>query len=151
MARDVSLAMYNRWHNPVFLNAANAQQFQMDAMKALLDKYGIADPVADNTPGVFMDSHYTELYNTMVARGMTSMDHALSVGANLEDRTIYAMNTMMATTDNDDMMAVYQNMMVSSQNHMRAYVGMMEGQGMSYNPQYISHEEMERIMMMPWQ
>ena len=151
LARDVSRALYNRWHNPVFLNSANAQQAQMDTMKTLLDKYGIADPVVDNTPGTFSDPHYTELYNSMVARGMASMESALSMGANLEDRAIFAMNSMMAVTDNDDIMAVYQNMMVSSQNHMRTFVGMMEGQGMSYNPQYISHDEMEQIMSMPWQ
>ena len=151
LARDVSWALYNRWQQPAFLNSANAQQAQMDTMKALLDKYGIADPVVDNTPGIFMDPHYLELYNAMAAKGMTSLGNAMSVGATVEERAIYTVNNIMATADNDDMQAVYLNMMAGSRNYLRVFVGMMAGQGMYYNPQYISHDEMEEIMMMPWQ
>jgi len=151
LVRDVSLALYNRWQLPVFLNNANAWQAQMDNTKALMDKYHIADPMVDNTPGIFADPHYMELYNTMVAKGMTSLENAFSAGANMEDRVIYTMNNMMALTDNADMMVVYQYMMAGSQGHMKTFVGMMEGQGIPYNPQYISHDQMEQIMSMTWQ
>lgn len=150
LARDVYLAMYNRWQNPAFLNSANATQAHMDAMKVLLDKYGVADPVVDNTPGVFTDPRYTQLYQTMVANGMTSQENAWQVGATMEEMNIYNLNGMMAMTDNDDMQAVYQYMNTNSRSHMRAYAGMMEGNGMAYNPQYLSHDEMEEIMTMPW-
>jgi len=151
LARDVYLALYNTWHQEIFLNNANAEQIHMENIKNLLDKYGIADPVTDYTPGVFTAPHLNELYQMMVTKGMTSFENALMVGANIEDMGIFNMNRLIAQADNDDIQAVFQNSNRSSRNHLRSFSGMMGGYGMVYTPQYLTQNEMDEIMSIRWE
>ncbi len=45
LARDVYLHLYNTWGQWIFENIAASEQQHMDAVKTLLDRYGIHDPV----------------------------------------------------------------------------------------------------------
>jgi hypothetical protein len=113
LARDVYLALYNKWQHQVFSHIAQAEQRHMDAVGGLLGKYGIADPIVDNTPGAFSDQHLNDLYQSLVAKGATSQENALLVGATIEDMDIYDLNELTAQTDNDDIDAVYQNLEIA--------------------------------------
>ncbi|MBE0539627.1 MAG: DUF2202 domain-containing protein [Ignavibacterium sp.] len=44
---------WNDLHAKIFLNIPQSEQRHMDAVKALLDKYEIPDPVTDNEIGSF--------------------------------------------------------------------------------------------------
>ncbi len=45
LARDVYLYLYTHWNQWIFSNIAKSEQQHMDAVKGLLDKYDIEDPV----------------------------------------------------------------------------------------------------------
>ena len=47
LARDVYLTLFDTWGLSIFNNIAVSEQRHMDAIKNLLDKYGIEDPVED--------------------------------------------------------------------------------------------------------
>ena len=53
LARDVYIFLYDKWGSQIFNNISVSEQTHMDAIKTLLDRYGIPDPVADKGPGVF--------------------------------------------------------------------------------------------------
>ena len=53
LARDVYLTLGKTYNQKMFVNIPESEQRHMDAVKALLDKYEIPDPVTDNEIGSF--------------------------------------------------------------------------------------------------
>jgi hypothetical protein len=47
LARDVYLELYKTWDLPVFYNIAQSEQTHMDAVKTLIEKYNLKDPITD--------------------------------------------------------------------------------------------------------
>ena len=148
LARDVYLALYDKWGSRVFQNIARAEQVHMDAVGALLQTYGIEDPVAKtgDARGVFVNPDLQALYEQLVSQGSTSLVDALTVGATIEDLDIKDLNEAMARTTHDDIRQVYENLKMGSENHMRAFVSNLRAQGADYTPQYISMEEFQKIL-----
>ncbi|WP_456373041.1 DUF2202 domain-containing protein [Methanocaldococcus sp.] len=149
LARDVYLTLYNKWKLPIFKNIANAEQTHTDAIKCLLRKYNITDPVKTDEVGKFSNPKFEELYNKLVEEGSKSVVDALKVGATIEDLDIADLQYWINRTDNEDIKFVYENLMKGSRNHMRAFVRMLEQYGANYTPQYISQQEYEQIINTP--
>ncbi len=149
LARDVYLTLYEKWGLRVFSNIAQSEQTHMDAIKVLLDKYGLEDPAADNVIGVFKDQAFTDLYNSLVEKGNVSLTEALKVGATIEDLDIKDLEDEIALTDNQDIRMVFQNLMKGSRNHLRSFYGLIVANGETYEPQYISQEEFDAIVNSP--
>ncbi len=146
LARDVYLTLYEKWNLRIFQNIAQSEQRHMDAVKALLEKYGIEDPVTDDQIGVFKNQDLANFYQDLIAQGQTSVEEALKVGATIEDLDLKDLEDRMARTDNEDIQHVYQALECGSRNHLRAFVGQLAGYGETYEPQFISPEEFEGII-----
>nr|3Q4O_A Chain A, Uncharacterized protein MJ0754 [Methanocaldococcus jannaschii DSM 2661]3Q4Q_A Chain A, Uncharacterized protein MJ0754 [Methanocaldococcus jannaschii DSM 2661]3Q4R_A Chain A, Uncharacterized protein MJ0754 [Methanocaldococcus jannaschii DSM 2661] len=146
LARDVYLTLYNKWKLQIFKNIAESEQTHMDAVKYLLEKYNIPDPVKNDSIGVFSNPKFEELYKKLVEKGDKSEVDALKVGATIEDLDIADLEKWINKTDNEDIKFVYENLMKGSRNHMRAFVRMLNNYGSNYTPQYISKEEYEEII-----
>jgi hypothetical protein len=89
LARDVYQVLYEKWGAQVFGNITQSEQRHMDAIKALLDKYNLPDPVTDPSVGAFTSPEMQELYEKLVAQGEQSLVEALKVGATIEDLDLY--------------------------------------------------------------
>jgi len=146
LARDVYLTLGDLWSSPIFSNIARSEQKHMDAIKTLFDKYGLVDPVTDDTTGIFNGAEFTELYNQFIVDGNGSIENALLVGATIEDLDIADLNLLILETDNDDMLVVYQNLVKGSRNHLRAFISMLDQYGILYEPQYLSQEAFDLII-----
>ncbi len=151
LARDVYLALYETWGTKVFANIAASEVRHMAAVKWLLDKYGLGDPVGEDGPGVFSDPYFQGLYDELVAAGSISVVEALRVGATIEDLDIYDLLECLLETDNDDITRVYLHLVRGSRNHLRAFVGFLEFLGESYEAQYLTQEEVDAIIDAPWE
>lgn len=149
LARDVYVTLGNKWGLPIFTNISRSEQVHSDAVKTLLDRYGIEDPIKNDATGVFTSSHLAELYNSLVKQGSTSLMDALIVGATIEDLDIKDLNELTAKTDNEDIIVTYKNLNKGSRNHMRAFSRQISNRGGSYTTQYISKEEYETILNSP--
>jgi len=145
LARDVYLKLYEKWGIPIFNNIAQSEQTHTEAVKDLLDKYNLTDPVADDTVGVFANADLADLYDELVALGEQSKEDALRVGATIEDLDIADLEEQLALTDNADIALVYKNLQRGSRNHLRSFVGQLENMGESYAPEYISQSEYDSI------
>ena len=88
LARDVHLTLGEQWNVPVFKNIAQSESRHMRAMKMLVDKYGLEDPVTDNTVGVFASPEFSQLYRELVASGSASLADAYEVGVKIEELDI---------------------------------------------------------------
>jgi len=149
LARDVYRVLYEKWNHRVFGNIAQSEQQHMDAIKMLLDKYSLTDPVTDSTIGVFTDPGLQQLYTSLVEQGNQSLIEALKVGATIEDLDIKDLYDLLAQTDNTDTKAVYQNLAKGSRNHLRAFVSQLSTSGTIYNAQFLTAVQIDDIIASP--
>ena len=146
LARDVYLQMIAEYGSKIFYNIAESEQTHMDAIKTLLDKYGLDDPAVPIF-GVFNDTDLQVLYDELVARGDDSKLDALRVGALIEEVDIEDLQTAIDQTDKHDLERVYGNLMSGSKNHLRAFVSQIELlSGENYEAQYLPQEVVEEIL-----
>jgi hypothetical protein len=149
LARDVYLTLYQDWDHQIFQNIAQSEQRHMDAVKTLLDKYNLIDPVIDDTVGVFADLVLQNLYYELVNKGRISHVQALFVGATIEDLDIFDLKEFIQEADNVDIKTVYQNLMKGSRNHLRAFVSQLAAYGETYEAIYLTQEEIDEIVNSP--
>jgi hypothetical protein len=146
LARDVYLTLAETWQLPLFRNISGAEQRHMDSVKRLLDLYGTADPVADDSVGMFTNSTLAQLYTDLVARGNSSLVEALTVGATIEDLDLADLEEMLAVASNDHVKLVGYNLAKGSRNHLRAFMAALEAQDGAYQPQYVDQEAFDAIL-----
>ncbi len=149
LAHDVYLGMHAKWGTKVFSNISNAEQRHMDAMLCLINKYKLDDPIGDNGIGVFKNADLQALYNMLMEKGSASVEDALAVGATIEDLDIADLATRLASTDNADIKAVFNELTRGSRNHMRAYYRNLKNQGVTYVPKNISLATFNEIISTP--
>lgn len=146
LARDVYITLYNMYKIPIFNNISKSEERHMSAVKTLLDKYQLEDPVTDDSVGKFSNPKFTELYNTLVERGKKSVVEALTVGAFIEDLDIKDLQDAISRTNKSDIKIVYENLMNGSKNHIRSFIGQLQRYGQTYTPTYITQEELKEIL-----
>lgn len=147
MARDVYLTLYETWGSQVFSNIARSEQSHMDAVKTLLDRYGIADPAAGNGIGQFSNPDLQALYDDLTAQGQESLAEALKVGALIEEVDIADLIEEDASAEHSDIQRVYGQLLQGSENHLRAFVSTLERQtGESYQPQVLDQATYDQII-----
>ncbi|MFZ1289630.1 MAG: DUF2202 domain-containing protein [Melioribacteraceae bacterium] len=146
LARDVYLVLYETWKVNVFSNIAKSEQKHTDAIKLLLEKYQIEDPVITDEIGVFQNSDLQSLYNSLIEKGKVSLVEALYVGAAIEEIDILDLEKNLAQVDSEDIIFVYNNLMRGSRNHLRAFVKNLSAQGVEYQAQYLDEEQFQTIV-----
>lgn len=146
LARDVYQTLGEMWNMPVFFNISQSEGTHMEAVKALLDRYDIQDPVGEDVPGEFTDPELQALYDDLTAQGSESLEAALSIGAAVEDLDIKDLSDLLEETDNQDITVVYENLLRGSENHIRSFTRLIESQGGSYEAQYISDEQLAAVL-----
>lgn len=146
LARDVYTTLYEKWGFAIFNNIAQSEQRHMAAVKLLLEKYGLTDPVVDTSVGVFSSEEMEALYAQLTAQGRLSLVDALQVGATIEDLDIYDLYVLLGETDNLDIKTVYQNLAKGSRNHLRAFVYQLSLNNATYGAQYLSPEQIDDII-----
>lgn len=146
LTRDVYMTLYDKWGLRIFSNIAQSEQTHTEAVRDLLVKYDVTDPVTDDSIGVFADPILQNLYDDLVEQGSVSIEEALKVGALIEDLDISDLQEEVAKTDNEDIQLVYENLMRGSRNHLRAFTKQLESYSESYDPQYLSQDEYDEIV-----
>ncbi len=146
LARDVYLTLYQKWGANVFSKIADSEQRHIEATKALLDKYGLEDPIKDDAVGVFTNEQLKEMYNELVQKGSASLVEALKVGAYIEDLDIRDLEQAIAATNNGDIKKVYSKLRNASENHMRSFYKELKANGADYKAQFISQERLEEVL-----
>lgn len=121
LARDVYIVMGDLWNHKVFLNIQLSEQKHMDAVKRLLDKYNVTDPLTTDSIGVFPDPQFQQLYNQLIQQGNQSLQEALLAGKAIEELDIADLEYQLSFVDNPDIIRVYQNLKAASEKHLAAF------------------------------
>ena len=147
LARDVYIEMYELWGLPVFSYISESEQRHMDAVKRMLDAYGLVDPVEDeNAVGVFQSSELAALYSVLIDEGELSLMSALRVGALIEEVDIEDIQHAIDATDQEDIRSVYESLMCGSRNHLRAFVYQIESNGGVFETQIFTDQEGQALI-----
>lgn len=145
LARDVYLKLAERWQLPIFANIAAAEQRHMDLVAQVLELYGIADPIVDDTVGAFTDTELAGFFNDFVDAGDVSLIDALTVGATIEDMDLADLQVLIGFATNDHLKLVAYNLAKGSRNHLRAFVRALAAQDATYAPQFLTEAEFEAV------
>lgn len=137
LAYDVYIYAFEQYGQNIFKNISRSELSHTDAVLELIKKYNLVDPVGDNAPGVFINEDLQAIYTSLTARVDISEAAALEVGATIEDLDIYDIAMMQKNTSNADLIALYDNLICGSRNHLRAFINWLEE---DYTPAYISNE-----------
>jgi hypothetical protein len=119
VARDVYIALYDKWGLTIFNNISRSEQTHMDAIKTLLVRYNLEDPALD--PGQFSNPELKKMYDDLIAMGNLSVIEALKVGVIIEETDILDLQDGLKITVHKDIKRVYQNLMAGSENHLAAF------------------------------
>jgi hypothetical protein len=80
LARDVYLTLGKIYKQKMFVNIPKSEQRHMNAIKALLDKHKIADPVTNNEIGSFSNPTFKKLCDDLIKKRSVSFNDAMLVG-----------------------------------------------------------------------
>lgn len=128
LARDVYLKLYEIWKVPAFERIAESEQIHMNALKAIIEKYGLENPVADLKEGEFKTEKFQKLYAELVEKGSKSLEDTLSVGAEIEKLDIADLEEKLEKTDNADVRFVYERLKNGSENHLESFERLMRSE-----------------------
>jgi len=146
LAGDVYRYLYNLWGSAVFQNIAESEDMHTESVLALMNAYGIADATPAQA-GQYSNADLQALYAQLTAQGSQSLQDAFLVGAAIEEIDILDLESRMAQTGNADILLVYENLVSGSENHLRAFVRVIENQmRQAYSPQYMTQAQYDAIM-----
>ena len=126
LARDVYLTLYEEYDAPIFANISESEQRHMDALKNLIDKHGLEDPVTDDAIGVFTNAVFTKLYIELVGQGEMGYCDALQVGIDIELLDIKDIDEALEDVTANDVERVFKNLVAGSWNHYNAFTSRYE-------------------------
>lgn len=147
LAHDVYVTLYEQGALRNFANIARSEQQHTDAVRALLDRYGIADPVGTNPVGLFVDPILQALYDDLIVQGSQSLIDAVMVGTIVEETDILDLQSRIAQTDHAEIAQLYSQLLHGSSNHLRAFSATWERlTGELYVPQYLDQESYDELI-----
>ena len=148
LARDVYQILYKTYPLRPFANIAAAEQQHMDALKHLVQRYQILDPVKTEQVGQFTDNSLTQLYQALIQRGQSSEIAALQVGALIEETDIQDLRKALANTQTPSLKQTYQNLLEGSYRHLQAFVRQLKQRQQAYQAQVLTPAELKQILQM---
>lgn len=149
LARDVYRFFFEKYGLSVFGNISNSEQRHMDAIKVLLDRYQVTDPVTDHSPGVFKDTLLASLYKSLTQKGSESAVEAVKVGLLIEEIDIRDLEERFSATVSEDVLWVVGNLTRGSRNHLRGFNGYLVSQSVVYTPAILTQDVYNAIVTSP--
>lgn len=130
LARDLYIDIYDKKGLNTFKNISEkAETKHAEAIRVLLQRYGIDDP-STGSHNTYNDQDLQGLYNQLFSNAIGSDDlAALRVGAFVEETDIRDNNhyKSLVSDEHQDIISTYDNLLCGSRNHLRAFVGQIEG------------------------
>ena len=129
LARDVYLTLYELWGAEIFANISESEQQHMDALKSLITRHELIDPVVNDAVGEFANPDFALLYDQLVTDGSESLEAALGRGVYIEELDIADLEQALNETSMRAVERVFQNLLDGSHNHLEAFQRAIEADG----------------------
>ena len=111
----------------IFGRIAESELRHTDAVKGLLDEYGLPDPAAGMLPGQFVNQSLQDLYTALVSVGGSGYTEALGVGVVIEQKDMMdIVAAIELSVAYPDIVQVYSNLLAGSEHHLAAFLRVLE-------------------------
>jgi hypothetical protein len=121
LALDLYTAFAAKYDAVVFDRIAAAETQHLTAVRALLTRYGIADPTAGKPAGQFSDPAVRATYDKLLAQGNADQQAALQVGVTVEQTDIADLTKALDGLTAPDVTQLYTHLRMASQHHLAAF------------------------------
>lgn len=149
LARDLYVTLGQKWALMPFKNIPNSEQMHIDSMKQLIKGYLKQNPVINETMGKFNNPDLQALYDQLLVQGLKSPQQALQVGGLVEETDIADLQKALAATQDPQSRQIYEQLMLGSRNHLRAFARQLRMQGVEYKAQVLPESEVQTILNSP--
>lgn len=127
VAHDVYVTLGDMYDVSTFDRIANSEDRHQDAVRTLLDAYGVADPTVGDEVGEFDDPVFQAMYDDMVAQGSASLADAAQVGITIEEVDIADLQDALDAGQPADIERVFTNLLNGSTKHLAAFTTLASG------------------------
>jgi hypothetical protein len=115
LAHDLYQAFATRYDNMMFDHLADAATYQLDAVRTLLTRYGIADPTASRNAGSFSDPAAQATYNRLLAQGQAGYNDALHAAGSLQAAHTTTLTGDLTALSAPDVRQVYTRLLANAE------------------------------------
>jgi hypothetical protein len=121
LAHDVYTTLGDIYGVRQFDNIAASEATHTDAVRVLLDTYGIKDPTVGDAVGEFDNAVMQKMYDDLIKQGSKSLSDAAEVGVTIEKLDIKDLRDGLDANTPADVRRVYESLLKGSQNHLVAF------------------------------
>jgi hypothetical protein len=121
MAHDLYAELADTTDDHRFSRIADAETKHLQAIRTLLDRYGIDDPTDGYAAGEFASETVAKKYAAYLAEGSESPEAALEVGRTHEAEDVEALRKAADDVDAPDVKRVLEHLADSSEMHLSAF------------------------------
>ena len=121
LAHDLYAAFAAKYPAAVFDRTAASETRHLTAVRAVLDRYGQADPTAGQPAGQFSDPAVQAGYDRLLAQGQADQAAALRVGQTVERTDIADLKAALTGLTAADVQQLYTHLLTASQHHLFAF------------------------------
>ncbi len=121
LAHDLYAALAAKYPAVVFDRTAASETRHLTAVRAVLDRYGLADPTAGKPAGQFSDPAVQASYDRLLAQGQADQAAALRVGQTVEKADIADLEAALTGLTAADVRQLYTHLLTASQQHLIAF------------------------------
>lgn len=123
MAHDLYVEFGELYDSGPFERIARSESKHLDAVRMLLERYGIDDPTEGTDPGEFTDTHIAALYEDLLAQGAASLEGAMEAGQAVENDDLEVLGAMAEEVTAPDVSNVLSKQITASERHLAAFGG----------------------------
>jgi hypothetical protein len=121
MAHDLYVELGDQTGDHRFSRIAASETRHLQAVRTLLDRYGLDDPTEGYAAGEFASETVSKKYAAYLAEGSESQEAALEVGRTHEAEDVEALRKAADAVDAPDVKRVLEHLAVSSEMHLSAF------------------------------
>lgn len=123
LAHDVYARFAELYGTRNFSNIADAEARHQEAVRIVLERYGMEDPTAELPAGEFSDPIIASLYATLIDQGSVSLGDALAAAVTIEETDIADLENRLAGLEETapDVFEMYSHLLTASGYHLEAF------------------------------
>lgn len=123
VALDLYTAFGVAYDGGPFERIAASEARHLEAVRRLMDTYGVADPTDGAAPGAFTDAELRAMYTSLLKQGSASLDAALAVGRAVETDDLELLADASEGVTAPDVLRVITAQTAASERHLAAFGG----------------------------
>jgi hypothetical protein len=123
VAHDLYTAFAAQYETGPFERIATSETRHLDAVRTLLDRYGLEDPTDGAAVGAFENDDLAALYTGLLDQGDNSYADAMAVGREVETTDLKDLTVLLDGLEAPDVQVVAGRQVAASERHLAAFDG----------------------------